>query len=70
MSLETEFKRLVDIVRRLRQPDGCPWDRAQTHDSIKKNLVEESGEFLDALEEGNLVDMREELGDLMLQQGG
>lgn len=67
MSASEEFQRLVDIVRRLRQPDGCPWDKVQTHDSIKKNLVEESGEFLDALEDRNLEGMREELGDLMLQ---
>lgn len=67
MSDTSEFQRLVDVVRRLREPDGCPWDRAQTHDSIKKNLVEESGEFLDALEDRNLEGMREELGDLMLQ---
>ncbi len=62
-----EIARLVNVVRRLRAPDGCPWDRAQTHDSIKKNLVEESGEFLDAVEDRDLPEMREELGDLLLQ---
>lgn len=62
-----EIARLVNVVRRLRAPDGCPWDRAQTHDSIKKNLVEESGEFLDAVEERDIPEMREELGDLLLQ---
>ena len=67
MSASSEFQRLADVVRRLRQPDGCPWDKVQTHDSIKRNLVEESGEFLDALEDRNLEGMREELGDLMLQ---
>lgn len=67
MSDASEFLRLTEIVRRLRQPDGCPWDRVQTHESIKKNLVEETGEFLDALEEGNLEGIREELGDLLLQ---
>lgn len=67
MSISSEFQRLADVVERLRQPDGCPWDKVQTHDSIKRNLVEEAGEFLDALEDRNLEGMREELGDLMLQ---
>lgn len=67
MSDASEFLRLTEIVRRLRQPDGCPWDRAQTHESIRKNLVEETGEFLDALEDGNLEGIREELGDILLQ---
>ena len=62
-----EFSRLVEVVRRLRAPDGCPWDRAQTHDSIKRNLVEEAGEFLDAVEDRDIPEMREELGDLLLQ---
>ncbi|MGN0867171.1 MAG: nucleoside triphosphate pyrophosphohydrolase [Oligosphaeraceae bacterium] len=64
---QAQFLRLRQVVRRLRQPDGCPWDRAQTHQSIKKNLVEETGEFLDALEEGNTQGMVEELGDVLLQ---
>ncbi len=67
MSDASEFLRLTEIVRRLRQPDGCPWDRVQTHESIQKNLVEETGEFLDALEDGNLEGIREELGDILLQ---
>ena len=62
-----ELVRLVEVVRRLRAPDGCPWDRAQTHDSIKRNLVEETGEFLDALEDRDLDGVQEELGDLLLQ---
>jgi len=62
-----EIARLLGVVRRLRAPDGCPWDRAQTHASIVKNLVEESGEFIDALEDNNLEGIREELGDLLLQ---
>lgn len=67
MAMNEEVTKLVEIVRRLRAPGGCPWDRAQTHDSIKKNLVEECGEFLDAVEEHDLAEMREELGDLLLQ---
>ena len=62
-----EIARLLGVVQRLRAPDGCPWDRAQTHASIVKNLVEESGEFIDALEDNNLEGVREELGDLLLQ---
>ncbi len=64
---QAQFLRLRQVVRRLRQPGGCPWDRAQTHQSVKKNLVEETGEFLDALEEGNTQGMVEELGDVLLQ---
>ncbi len=67
MSDYPQLARLIEIVRRLRAPDGCPWDRAQTHDSIKRNLVEECGEFLDALEDNDLEEVREELGDLLLQ---
>jgi MazG family protein len=68
MTDSTELKRLIDIVKKLRDPQGgCPWDLAQTHDSIKRNLVEESAEFLDAVEDRDLPEMREELGDLLLQ---
>jgi len=68
MSAPTEeLSRLVAIVHRLRAPDGCPWDRAQTHDSIKRNLIEEAGEFLDAVEDHDREEMKEELGDLLLQ---
>ena len=67
MSDLNDIQRLADVVRRLREPDGCPWDREQTHESIKRNLVEETGEFLDALEEGDTEGVREELGDLLLQ---
>jgi tetrapyrrole methylase family protein/MazG family protein len=65
--MSQEFDRLVEIVRRLRAPDGCPWDRAQTPLSIRHCLVEETGEFLDALENGDQEEMAEELGDLLLQ---
>ena len=61
------FDELVKIVARLRAPDGCPWDRAQTHLSLRRCLVEETGEFLDAIEDNDDGEMREELGDLLLQ---
>ncbi len=51
----------------LRSPDGCPWDREQTHDSIKSHLIEEAFEVIDALEGGDTDEFREELGDLLLQ---
>ncbi|MBI5368537.1 MAG: nucleoside triphosphate pyrophosphohydrolase [Planctomycetes bacterium] len=61
------FARLVEVMRRLRAPDGCPWDRQQTHDSLKRYLLEETYEVLEALDEGNPELLREELGDLLFQ---
>ena len=59
---------LVDIIRRLRDPQsGCPWDRAQTHESLKPHLLEEAYETLAALDAGDAAALREELGDLLLQ---
>ncbi|MBI5488973.1 MAG: nucleoside triphosphate pyrophosphohydrolase [Deltaproteobacteria bacterium] len=59
--------RFVAIMRRLLEPDGCPWDRAQTHRSLKAYLVEESYELLDAIDRGDVEGIREELGDVLLQ---
>jgi tetrapyrrole methylase family protein / MazG family protein len=61
------FGGLEAIVHRLRAPGGCPWDRAQTHDSLKRFLLEEAYETLAALDEGDPDKLREELGDLLLQ---
>ena len=61
----SEIQRLVEVMRRLRAPDGCPWDRKQTHESLKKNLLEEASEFLDAIDEADDAHMKEELGDLL-----
>jgi tetrapyrrole methylase family protein / MazG family protein len=55
------------ISHRLRQPDGCPWDREQTHASLRKHLLEETYEVYDALEHGATAELAEELGDLLLQ---
>jgi tetrapyrrole methylase family protein/MazG family protein len=55
------------ISHRLRQPDGCPWDREQTHQSLRKHLLEETYEVYDALEHGATPELAEELGDLLLQ---
>ena len=61
------FSDLIAVVVRLREPDGCPWDREQTHRTIRQNLLEEAYEALDAVEAGDRERMREELGDLLLQ---
>jgi len=62
-----EFQTLVDIVERLRAPGGCPWDREQTHQSLKRNLVEEVYEVLEAIDAGEPMPLAEELGDLLVQ---
>lgn len=61
------FDTLVDIIAKLRSPDGCPWDREQTHLSIKGNMLEEAYEVLEAIDEGNMAKLCEELGDLLMQ---
>jgi MazG family protein len=58
---------LLDIMAKLRAPDGCPWDRKQTHQSLLNYLIEESYEFIDAVENGDRPNMQEELGDVLLQ---
>jgi tetrapyrrole methylase family protein/MazG family protein len=62
-----EFQTLIDIVERLRAPGGCPWDREQTHQSLKRNLVEEAYEVLEAIDAGDPMPLAEELGDLLVQ---
>ena len=57
----------MSIVELLRAPGGCPWDREQTHDSLKRNLLEESYEVLEAIDSGDSVALSEELGDLLVQ---
>jgi MazG family protein len=62
--------RLLDLVRvvaRLRAPDGCPWDRAQTHRTLRRHLLDETYELLDAIEDGDPRRLKEELGDVLLQ---
>lgn len=61
------FTRLHEIIVRLRAPGGCPWDRAQTHQSLRAHLVEETYETLDAIERADDADLCEELGDLLMQ---
>jgi MazG family protein len=61
------FEKLVALQARLRAANGCPWDREQTHDSLRKFLIEETYEVLDAMETGNAREFSGELGDLLLQ---
>lgn len=65
--LRRRFDNLVHIIRYLRGPDGCPWDRKQTHQSLRPYLLEESYEFLDAVAENDPIAMADELGDVLLQ---
>lgn len=58
---------LIEILKRLRRPDGCPWDRVQTHESIKSNLIEESYELVEAIELGDAEKIEEESGDVLMQ---
>jgi tetrapyrrole methylase family protein/MazG family protein len=62
-----QFATLVDIIAKLRAPDGCPWDRKQTHASLRENLLEECYEVLQALDEGEPEKLCDELGDLLMQ---
>lgn len=62
-----EFDSLVETIAALRAPDGCPWDREQTHRSIASNMLEEAYEAVDAIEAGDIAHLREELGDVLLQ---
>jgi XTP/dITP diphosphohydrolase len=63
----SQLQRLVEVMNTLRSPGGCPWDAEQTHESLLKYLLEESYEFVDAVQADNRIDMREELGDVLLQ---
>ena len=62
-----EFDRLVRTIWRLRQEDGCPWDKEQTHQSISKNMIEEAYEAVEAIAEGSPEHLEEELGDVLEQ---
>ena len=63
----SELDRLVNLMARLRGPDGCPWDREQTHQSLKPYLIEETYEALDAIDRDDADGLRDELGDVLLQ---
>lgn len=61
------FDEFVEVIARLRGPDGCPWDRAQTNSTIAKNMVEEAYEAVHAIETDDVAGLSEELGDVLLQ---
>ncbi len=61
------FNDLMTVMTRLTAPDGCPWDKAQTHESIRINMLEEAYETVDAINSGDIDNLREELGDVLLQ---
>ncbi len=70
MDQQTDLSALresIDLMARLRAPDGCPWDREQTFDSIKRHTLEETYEVFDAIDRRNWPDLKDELGDLLLQ---
>ena len=62
-----DYNDAIAVLNRLRQPDGCPWDREQTHRSISKNVIEEAYELANALENEDINNIVEELGDLLMQ---
>ncbi|MBQ8460154.1 nucleoside triphosphate pyrophosphohydrolase [bacterium] len=61
------LEELVGVIAKLRAPDGCPWDRAQTHSSLRPNMLEEAYEAVDAIDDNDMAHLREELGDVLLQ---
>ena len=65
--MSKRFEELVQLMARLRASDGCPWDRKQTHDSLKPYLLEETYEVLDTIDRQDTGKLKEELGDLLLQ---
>ena len=65
--VQDDFERLARTIWRLRQDDGCPWDREQTHESIRKNMIEEAYETAEAIDEGSAAHLCEELGDVLMQ---
>jgi tetrapyrrole methylase family protein/MazG family protein len=67
LSPNASLEAFQEIVAKLRAPDGCPWDRKQTHQSLRPFLIEEAYEALDALDQGHMDELAEELGDLLLQ---
>ncbi len=62
-----QFSDLINLIQMLRGPDGCPWDKEQTHESLKSNLIEESYETLNAIDKNDQQNLLEELGDVLLQ---
>src|SRR3954470_2368132 len=66
-TMSERFHTLVDLMAALRAPNGCPWDRKQTHESLKPYLLEETYEVLETIDHGDSLKLKEELGDVLLQ---
>ena len=64
---DERMDQLLEVMRRLRAPDGCPWDREQTHQSLRPYLLEEAAEAVDAVDSGDPLELAGELGDVLLQ---
>lgn len=62
-----ELNELIDVIAKLRAPDGCQWDREQTHKTLRPNMLEEAYEAVDAMDSGDMKHLKEELGDVLLQ---
>ncbi len=67
MGCVKEISELIDVIAKLRAPDGCQWDREQTHKSLRPNMLEEAYEAVDAMDSGDMKHLKEELGDVLLQ---
>lgn len=67
MGCVKEISELIDVIAKLRAPDGCQWDREQTHESLRPNMLEEAYEAVDAIDSGDMKHLKEELGDVLLQ---
>lgn len=61
------LEELIEVIRVLRSPQGCPWDREQTHSSLRRNMLEEAYEAVDAIDDEDMKHLEEELGDVLLQ---
>ena len=67
MGYVEELKELVEVIAKLRAPDGCQWDREQTHATLRPNMLEEAYEAVDAIDDNDMTHLKEELGDVLLQ---
>ncbi|MBQ2014551.1 MAG: nucleotide pyrophosphohydrolase, partial [Peptococcaceae bacterium] len=65
--MEYNVKPITDVMNTLLGENGCPWDKEQTHDSLRKNLLEEAHEVIEAIDSHDMVHLKEELGDVLLQ---
>ena len=67
MKTNIDIQPLVEVVQKLRSPNGCPWDKVQTHESLRRYFIEETYEVVDAIDNKDMDNLREELGDVLLQ---